>query len=140
MKNSNYDLIAYRIRRARDALEEAQILAQAERWNTCVNRLYYACFYAVSALLAAEGLSSSKHSGTRSLFNKSFVKTGSVEKSLARVYNDLYERRQESDYVDFVEFQEEQVTPWITRAETFVERITEITERQSQDHQESQEP
>lgn len=78
----------------------------------CVNRLYYACFYAVSALLAAEGLSSSKHSGVRSLFNENFVKTGSVEKSLARVYNDLYERRQESDYVDFVEFREEQVTLW----------------------------
>lgn len=89
----------------------------------CVNRLYYACFYAVSALLAAEGLSSSKHSGVRSLFNENFVKTGSVEKSLARVYNDLYERRQESDYVDFVEFREEQVTPWIPRAESFAEQI-----------------
>lgn len=28
-----------------------------------VNRLYYACFYAVSALLLTEGFSSSRHSG-----------------------------------------------------------------------------
>lgn len=139
MSARNIDLTEYRLQRAGDALEDAQILAHAKRWNTCVNRLYYACFYAVSGLLAAEGLSSSKHSGVRSLFNKKFVKTGIVEKSHARVYNDLYERRQESDYVDFVEFQEEQVTPWVARAEAFVERIGEVTRRETQDRRESEE-
>ncbi len=61
----NKDLIAYRLQRARETLEDARILAKAARWNTCVNRLYYACFYAISALLATKGLASSKHSGVR---------------------------------------------------------------------------
>ena len=52
MNQSNKDLVQYRIQRARDTLEDARILADASRWNPCVNRLYYACFYAVSALLA----------------------------------------------------------------------------------------
>jgi uncharacterized protein (UPF0332 family) len=55
------DLIKYRIDRAREALEEARVLAGSGHWNTCVNRLYYACFYAVSALLSKHDLSSSKH-------------------------------------------------------------------------------
>ena len=52
------DLVLYRMARAQETLEDARILANAGRWNVCVNRLYYACFYAVSALLAGDGLSS----------------------------------------------------------------------------------
>jgi len=63
------DLILYRIVRAKETLEDARILAGSKRWNACVNRLYYACFYAVSALLIQNDLSSSKHTGVRSLFN-----------------------------------------------------------------------
>ncbi len=93
------DLIVYRLRRARESLEDAHLLADAGRWNPCVNRLYYACFYAVSALLVQEGMSSSRHSGIRSLFNRHFVKTGKISADTARIFNDLFERRQEGDYV-----------------------------------------
>jgi uncharacterized protein (UPF0332 family) len=65
------DLVVYRMARARETLEEAHILADSGRWNACVNRLYYACFYSVSALLLREGLSSSKHAGVRGIFNRS---------------------------------------------------------------------
>ncbi len=60
---SRKDLIRYRLARARETLEDAHILAEVKHWNACVNRLYYACFYAVSALLMQRGLSSSKHTG-----------------------------------------------------------------------------
>lgn len=118
------ELFFYRLERAQETLEDARILANSERWNACVNRLYYACFYAVSALLIKEGYSSSKHTGVRSLFNLHFVKTGVVPKELARIYNDLFERRQESDYTDFITFKESQVQPLIPQAEEFVERIS----------------
>ena len=89
----------------------------------------YACFYAISALLVRHGLSSSKHAGVRSLFNKQYVKTGKIPKDLARIYNDLFERRQEGDYIDFVSFQEAQVTPWIARAEQLIGYVTSLLER-----------
>jgi len=101
----NRDLVLYRMTRADETLEDARILAKAGRWNACVNRLYYACFYAVSALLVRDGLSSSKHAGVRSLFNRQYVKTGKIPKDLARIYNDFFEKRQEGDYIDFVSFQ-----------------------------------
>ncbi len=100
-------------------------ITNAGRWNACVNRLYYACFYAVSAVLVKDRLASPKHTGVRSLFNKHYVKTGKVPKDLARIYNDLFERRQEGDYIDFVIFKETQVFPWISQAEKFVEHITD---------------
>ena len=51
MKEAKDNLVRYRITKARETIEDARILANANRWNPCVNRLYYACFYAVSALL-----------------------------------------------------------------------------------------
>ncbi|MCK4815544.1 HEPN domain-containing protein [bacterium] len=45
------DFIEYRIQRSNDTFEDAKLLANNGRWNSVTNRLYYACFYAVSALL-----------------------------------------------------------------------------------------
>ncbi len=71
----------------------------------------------------------SKHTGVRSLFNRQYVKKGKVPKNLARIYNDLFERRQEGDYIDFVRFQESQALPWLSGAERFVEFITTLVEK-----------
>ena len=119
-------LIRYRLERAQESLADARLLADAERWNTCVNRLYYSCFYAVSALLARDGRSSPRHTGVRSLFNRHYVRTGIVPRELARLYNDLFERRQEGDYADFVRFQADQVRPWIPQTEVFIAHLTSI--------------
>ncbi|HUU16901.1 MAG TPA: HEPN domain-containing protein [Sedimentisphaerales bacterium] len=129
MTKSNNELVSYRLQRARETLADARILADAGRWNPCVNRLYYACFYAVSALLIQEGLSSAKHTGLRSLFNRHFVKTNKVPKDKARIFNDLFERRQEGDYVDFVSFEESQVLPWLPEAEAFVKNLADLIEK-----------
>ncbi len=129
MIESNGELVSYRLQRARETLADARILADAGRWNPCVNRLYYACFYAVSALLIQEGLSSTKHTGLRSLFNRHFVKTNKVSKDKARFFNDLFERRQEGDYVDFVSFEESQVLPWLPEAEAFVQNLADLIEK-----------
>lgn len=129
MNDSNGELVSYRLQRAREALTDAHILADAGRWNPCVNRLYYACFYAVSALLIQKGLSSTKHAGLRSLFNRHYVKTNQVSKDKARIFNDLFERRQEGDYVDFVSFEEYQVLSWLPDAEAFVQNLADLIEK-----------
>ena len=115
-------------KKARETLEETRVPAEAEHWNGCVNSLYYACFYALSGLLQKDGLSSSKHTGLRSLFNRHYVKTGKVPKDLAKVYNDLFERRQEGDYLDFVSYQESQVSLWFAQAEKFLEHVITLAE------------
>jgi uncharacterized protein (UPF0332 family) len=125
VKELGGDLVRYRIARAEEALQEAELMADSHHWNTCVNRLYYACFYIVSALLLRHGYTSSKHTGIRSLFNKHFVKTGLIDKENAIIYNDLFERRQESDYGDFFSFEQEDVLPWIDDAHRFVSAIAE---------------
>ncbi|MCX6234528.1 MAG: HEPN domain-containing protein, partial [Bacteroidetes bacterium] len=50
------DYIKYRFHRAEESFDDALILMERGKWNTVVNRLYYSCFYAVSALLLKDGI------------------------------------------------------------------------------------
>lgn len=126
MSGSQQELVRYRLERAAETLEEGRVLARTGHWSGCVNRLYYACFYAVSALLLKHGSSSSKHTGIRSLFNLRFVKTGKVAAEHGELYNELFTYRTKGDYADLVRFDEDGVAPWIPRAERFVEAITAL--------------
>lgn len=72
--------IHYRTALARETLDVAKLALADGHLRSAVNRLYYACFYMVSALLFAEGHASSKHSGIRSLFNRHWIKTGRLRR------------------------------------------------------------
>ena len=50
-ENDKNVLVAYKLARAKETITEAEILIEYQKWNTAVNRLYYACFYAVTSLL-----------------------------------------------------------------------------------------
>lgn len=114
------DIIREWLQRARRTLGAAELLAQGGAWNDCVNRLYYACFDAVKALLFRHGYRFSKHSSVQELFNLHFVRTGIVPPDLARLYNHLFESRLEADYREFVLFEEAQVRPWIAQTRRFI--------------------
>lgn len=44
-------IVSYRLERAHETLQEADYNANGGYYNTAINRLYYACYYAASALL-----------------------------------------------------------------------------------------
>ena len=74
----------YRLDRAIETIEEAVLLANNSHWNAGINRLYYACFYATNAALIKHNLSSSKHTGVRSILNREFVKKEIIPKELSQ--------------------------------------------------------
>ena len=120
------ELISYRLKRAKETIDEAEQMAKMEHWNTCVNRLYYACFYAINALLLSKNYSSSKHTGVRSLFNRHFVRTGKIPKELSKLYNALFEYRRQSDYEDLFQVDKELVKPWIPLSKDFIYFIEKL--------------
>ncbi len=122
-------LIEYRMERARETLGEARIMFDAGRINTYVNRLYYACFYAVSALLLTRNFSTSKHSYLRSLMHREFVKTGLIPKDLSRHFDVLFDSRLEGDYADFVRFKAEDVAGWLDKTQKFVDHIESLIQK-----------
>jgi len=123
LKRSKADLINYRIQRAFESLDEAKILAKKNHWNTVANRLYYSCFYIVNALFSKHDLITKTHSGTKSEFHKSFIKTGVFDKSFGKLYSELFDKRQEGDYQDFYSFEKDEIEPIINSTEQFVSII-----------------
>jgi len=127
MNKETKEIVNYRLKRARETLEDAYRLFQNDSLYSSVNRIYYSMFYAVNALLLTDGLVSSKHSGVRALFLKEFVSKGKVGKNFGRFYSEMFKRRQTSDYEDLVEMKKEDVKEWLKKAEEFVNEIERLT-------------
>jgi len=117
------DLIKYRMSRARETLEEAHIMLESSHLFGAANRMYYACYYAVNALLIKEGYSASKHSGIRSLFNRNFIKPGIISIDAGVAFNTLYDFRQASDYRDFHVIEKESADELYDKALSLVDEI-----------------
>ncbi|PIX18061.1 antitoxin [Candidatus Desantisbacteria bacterium CG_4_8_14_3_um_filter_40_12] len=127
INDKRFNLINYRLDKAQDTLESAMLMLDNNYLSGTVNRLYYACFYAVIALLSTQRLSSSKHFGVLAIFNREFVAIGRVDRKWGRFYTNLFDSRQEGDYDDFVSFDKERVNNLYLEACQFVINITEIT-------------
>jgi len=120
------DLISYRISRAYETLKEGEAMIENQFWNASINRIYYACFYAVSGLLLKKGIDTSTHKGIRQMFGLHYVQTELISKEYARFFSDLYDRRQTGDYDDFVLYDEETSNKLFAMAKEFVHEIDSL--------------
>lgn len=125
-ENDINELIRYRINRANETIGEVENLIKLGYFNTSINRIYYACYYAVIALIIKNGLSAKSHDGVRQMFGLHFVKTGLISKEQAKYYTDLFDRRQTGDYDDFVLYQKETVEELYKPAKDFIKKIEEL--------------
>ena len=101
-EQSRKDLINYRIERAEETIKEAELLAANGYFNASANRLYYACYYAVVALLLKNNISASSHSGVKAMLGLQFVTKGILSIEHGRTFSRLFEIRHSGDYDDFV--------------------------------------
>lgn len=130
MNKRQKQVVAHRLARAHETLAAASALEDGHFYFSAINRLYYACFYAVTALLATQGLASSKHSGVLSLFNRHFVKTGIIDNELGKIYGNLFDTRHEGDYTDFATFTPKELAELHEAAANFVENISRLIEKE----------
>jgi uncharacterized protein (UPF0332 family) len=92
-------LIALWLEKAEEALASAQLELNAGHTNFAVNRLYYACFYAVTALLLRDGKQFARHSAVKSEFIRTYIKPTRIDVKWNKFYQKLFDDRQESDYI-----------------------------------------
>jgi len=117
------DYIKYRFHRAEESLEEALILAKEHRWNAVINRLYYACFYSVIALLLKNSIETQTHDGARTQFGLNFIKTGLISKESGILFSKLFDFRQKGDYGDLYDYDEEMTMPLVEKVKIFISEI-----------------
>jgi uncharacterized protein (UPF0332 family) len=118
-------LSAYRLQRAKETLLEADTLIAGEFYNAAVNRLYYACYYAVIALLIKNNIVAQTHQGVRQMFSLHFVVTGKISQHYSTFYSRLFNDRISGDYDDYVQYDTEMIRTIRPQAEAFIGIIEE---------------
>ena len=123
MEERARELSKYRFETSLEALSDAKIMYENERYKNTLNRAYYAIFHAIRAINALSGFDSSKHSGVIAYFNQNYVKEGVFTKELSKIIRMASENREKADYLDFFIASKEEAERQILRAEEFVDAI-----------------
>ena len=110
--------------------EKAQaIMAQIEGlkslgyWDNIANRLFYALFHAVSALLIRDKHAVNTHRGVVVLFGQHYVRTGIFDLADGKLYSQLQTMREKGDYNCIYQTSEEEVLPMIEPAMNLIKKI-----------------
>lgn len=122
-------IVEYRLERAHATLKEADYNTDGGYYNAAVNRLYYACYYAASALLLSREILVHTHSGVKTQLSLHFVRTGQLSIEHGTTFSLLFEKRQASDYSDFAYCDLATVQMLRPRAEAFVKDVERLTKK-----------
>ena len=107
-------------------LEQAEKIVELGYWDMVANRLYYAVFHAVSALLIKNGHKVGTHKGVVLLFGQHYIKTGIFSPVEGRLYSQLQTMREKADYVCTFQTSQEEITPMLEPARKMIEKIGSI--------------
>lgn len=117
------DVVRYWWSKAEESLASTQREVEAGALAYAMNRIYYAAFYAVSAALLDRQTSFKKHSGVRAVFHREFIKNGMLDSNWGKFYDQLFEDRQEGDYVALIEFERDYVLSQLARCHDFLNQL-----------------
>ena len=129
-ENSRQALVQYRLERAEETMKEVSILAKESHFNAAVNRLYYACFYAASALMVANSIVTSSHAGIKTMLGMNFVSKGLLSLEQGKTFSRLFEIRHSGDYDDFVYCDQEMIDEYTPKARDFINSIRDLLNKQ----------
>jgi len=122
-------LVNYRIQRSKETMLEARLMIDQGYLNGAINRLYYACYYIVIALLIKNGISAQTHGGTKQMLGLHFVVYGKLSPKMSSIYATLFEKRHSSDSDDFEYYDLETVEKLYPQSKEFIEAIEKVIEK-----------
>ena len=102
-------IVTLELDRVDETLKEMEIQRRNGLWGMVANRLYYALFHAVSALLISEGHEVGSHRGAVNRFSLYYVKTGIFTGMEGRLYSQLQSLREDGDYNCSIDIQQDEV-------------------------------
>jgi uncharacterized protein (UPF0332 family) len=92
--------------------------------NGSANRAYFAAFYAVSGILASQGIEYKKHSAIESAVHRDFVNTGKWNTELGANYSKLFAFRLVGDYGNMLRVAQKQAENAIEYALSILEAVS----------------
>jgi len=116
-------VVRLQLEKAHKTFNQIALLREAGYWDNVANRLYYALFHAVSALLINDGYNVGSHRGAVGAFGQNYVITGIFTIEEGKLYSRLQDLREKSDYNCKFDAQEKDVVPLIEATKALIEKI-----------------
>ena len=125
------EIVKYRLEKSLRTYNEAVGSIANGYVETAANRLYYAAYYAVSALLVSFKYEASTHNGVIQMFGKAFIKSKVLERRYGTIFNQLFSLRMTGDYEDrrFLDI-EEDVKPLIEPTKELIDVVSVMAQEQ----------
>ncbi len=108
---------------AQESLASARLVLEAGHYTSALNRIYYAAFYGVSAVLLERRLSFKKHSGVRTALHRDLIQPGLLDSKWGKFYDDLFRDRHAGDYNAFASFDREYIESHLARCTRFLAEL-----------------
>lgn len=124
------DLVTYRLESAKEDINSAKVLLNANSYKAANNRAYYAIFHAINAIHALNGAAYKRHKDAVSNFNKEYVKTEIFPREMGRKIAQAEEIRHASDYDDFYIATKSEAEEQIAVAEEFLQMVETYCQEQ----------
>lgn len=116
-------IVGLEYEKACNTLQKVSEYQALGHWDTIANRLYYALFHAVSALLIHDGHPVNTHKGVIALFGNYYIRTGVFPSEAGRLYSDLQTIRNNSDYNCSYDATQSEIEPLIEPTKQLIKSI-----------------
>lgn len=120
------DLAKYKIERACEELDTAELLYNNEKLKAANNRAYYSIYYALTAILCLEPIAFKRHKDTIGYFNKNYVHTGIFPEEIGRNISKAAKVRHASDYDEFYIASKDEMERQIQTARTIIKLVNQF--------------
>lgn len=117
------EMVHLELERSKSNYNEAQQCASINLWNVVGNRIYYAVFHAVVALLIDNGIEVGSHKGAGMMFGKHFVLTGIFDSEDGKLYRQLQTIRERADYDNTYNLETSAGIKYLEATKSLLERI-----------------
>ena len=119
-------VVCRELEKAQRTFDDVLFCAGEGKWETAANRLYYALFHAMSALLVHDGHQVKSHRGILAMFGEHYVKTEIFAKADGSLLSDLVIMRDNADYNCFFDVSEQDIVDGIAIAADFIKAIEQL--------------
>jgi len=124
-------LVILELEKSEKTLAEMEVQLQNGLWSLVANRLYYALFHAVSALLISANHEVGTHRGAVNKFSLFYVKTGDFSTAEGKLYSQLQKLREDGDYNCSIDIDQSDVENKISPTRQLIAHIRQYIEREN---------
>ncbi len=125
MDKRDFELARYRLERAKQDLNDTDLLYKNNSLLSANNRAYYAIFHAIQAVLSLERVDFKRHKDVTVYFNKNYVHTEIFPKKIGHKIAKAINVREDSDYDDEFIVKSEETEEQIKTAKELLKLVEE---------------